>query len=337
MTDPDDGDPIERKVQLAGGSTFTVSIPREWGVSQDIEKGETIYLYRHRDRLVIAPSKIEASEHTARVDADDVELEALQQQVRAAYTAGCNQISIVTDEEIPDEVRRRTHQTVNTLVGMGVRKEESDRIVVRDHLDTRAVSPEQSLVQIRQLALGMQSDAMEAVRMNDEMLAHRVVERDDHVDRLFAFISRGLHRGLEDVNELDRLDVDRETVFYYYKIARELERIADRGERVAGVVEKQSSPPDKGLGTDLAKTVEGAIEVVELALNDDPDEAVETYVGVFDRIDALDEDLSRRSDPDAYLYGTIVESARRTAQRGINVVNASIETSVNELVYSWTD
>jgi phosphate uptake regulator len=180
----------------------------------------------------------------------------------------------------------------------------------------------------------MQRDAVEAVRMNDEMLAQRVIDQDDHVDRLFAFISRVHHRGLEDVTELDRLDVTRKTAFHYYKLARELERIADRAERVADVAESQSTRPDDSVGRALREVVDDAVEVVELAMSDSSTAAVDAYRDVMEAIDALDYDLAGRDGPDAYLYGRVVESARRTAQRGINVVNADIEISVDDLLYA---
>jgi len=331
--DTRDDDPIERKVQLAGGSTFTLSIPREWGIAQDIQKGETVYLYRQRDRLIVAPSKIRRDGRGVRIDVAGDDVESLRQRLRAAYTAGYDRITVVPDGELPGETRRAIHRTVNTFIGMGIH-EEADVLVVRDHLDAGAVSPEQSLVQMRQLALGMQRDAVEAVRMNDEMLAGHVAERDDHVDRLFAFVSRSLHRGLEDVNELDRLNVTRRTAFHYYKIARELERIADRAVRVADVAEAQSTRPDESLGRTLRDAVAGAVDVVELALADGSGEAIEAYADVIDAVDALDYELSGRAEPDAYLYGRVVESARRTARRGVNVVNASTEVSVDDLLYA---
>jgi phosphate uptake regulator len=331
-------DPIERKVQLAGGSTFTLSIPREWGVAQDIQKGETVYLYRQHDRLIVAPSKVRGDGRGVHVDLaeTDGDLKSLRQRLRAAYTAGYDRITVLPDGEFESETRRAVHRTVNTFIGMNIHEEE-DVLVVQDHLDAGAVSPEQSLVQMRQLALGMQRDAVEAVRMNDEMLARHVRERDDHVDRLFAFISRGLHRGLEDVNELDRLNVTRRTAFHYYKMARELERIADRAERVAEVAGRQSTRPDERLGRALRDAVVGAVDVVELALSDGSGEAVDAYGEVAEAVEALDYELSGRAEPDAYLYGRVVESARRTAQRGLNVVNASIEISVDDLLYADGD
>ncbi|MFB6211741.1 MAG: AbrB/MazE/SpoVT family DNA-binding domain-containing protein, partial [Halobacteriales archaeon] len=74
-------EPIERKVQLAGGSTFTVSLPQEWGTTHEIKKGDTIYLYQDRDRLIIAPSQIKRDTQTARIDTTDLTTQALEQRI----------------------------------------------------------------------------------------------------------------------------------------------------------------------------------------------------------------------------------------------------------------
>jgi len=331
----DSSDPIERKVQIAGGSTFTLSLPREWGVSQNLGKGDSLYLYPERDRLVVAPSTLEEGVRAAQIETADRADDIVQRHIKSAYIEGYNEIRVRSDGAVGDETRRSVVRTAGSLIGMGV-GETADEIVIRDHLDTGAVSLEQSIVQIRQLALGMQNDAAESVRMNDEMLAQRVSERDDHVDRLFAFVARGLHCGLNDMNELTEFNVDGKAALYYYKIARELEQIADKAERIAGVTETQSAAPDEGLGTEFKDLVSEACTVVERALKNDSSGASSAYNDLMRRIDVVEAELADCSDPDAYWYATVVENTRRTAQLGLNIVNMTVESSVNDMLYSGT-
>jgi phosphate uptake regulator len=331
----DSSDPIERKVQIAGGSTFTLSLPREWGVSQNLGKGDSLYLYPERDRLVVAPSTLEEGVRAARIETVDKPEDIVQRHVKSAYIEGYNEIRVRNDGAVGDEIRRSVVRTSGSLIGMEV-SEATDEIVIRDHLDAGAVSLEQSIVQIRQLALGMQSDAAESVRMNDEMLAQRVSERDDHVDRLFAFVARGLHCGLNDMNELTEFDIDGKAALYYYKIARELEQVADKAERIAGVTETQSAAPDEEFGTRFKKLVSKACTVVERALKNDSSGASNAYDDLMHRLDVVEDELARCSDPDSYWYATVIESVRRTAQLGLNIVNMTVESSVSDMLYSGT-
>ena len=45
-------EPVERKVQLTGGSTYTISLPKEWATTNDVETGTPLVLYPSDDRLV---------------------------------------------------------------------------------------------------------------------------------------------------------------------------------------------------------------------------------------------------------------------------------------------
>ncbi|MFU8868811.1 PhoU domain-containing protein [Natronococcus sp.] len=216
-------EPVERKVQLAGNSTFVVSLPKEWALAQELESGMSMHLYPHEDRVVASAEPVPDADRSATVDAAAVDDETVLRRVRSAYVVG-------------------------RLVGVEIVEDTGERMVVRDLLDVDDVSLPQTIVQTRQLALEMHADALEALARNDEELARRVIDRDDEVDRLFAFVSRGFNRGLEDVLET---------------------------------------------------------------------------------IEELDRRLSESDDPDAYRYGTVLESLRRTASIAGNVLEVTSEATVD--------
>ncbi len=314
---------------MAGGSTFTLSLPREWGDDHGLSKGDTLYLYPNSDRLIVAPSTIDAESNATRIDVADVAEEGIVQRIRGAYTAGLDRIVVASESGLDDDLLRRVTDAVESFIGMEVQTVADDEVVIQDHLDPDAVSIPQSIEQMRQHAVEMQRDAVTAVRTDDDTLARIVRERDTHVDRLFAFVSRCLHRGLEDVNELGRLNVTRKDAFHYYKVARELERVADRAERIADAAVEQSAPPDEDLGERFETLVSTATDVVTLALAGNTGRAIEAHRAVTEQLDELDAQLAARGDPDAYRYGRdLVESARRTSAHGLNIVNMTVEASV---------
>ena len=334
MSDSESG-PVERSVQIAGGSTFTLSLPREWGVAHRLEKGDSLYIYQESNRLVVTSSVPAGPDRITRIEAADMDETRLENRLKSAYIEGYTEIRIGSGAGVRDELVQAAFRTVDSLLGMEV-SETGDAVVVRDHLDTSAIALERSIVQMRRLALGMQRDAAESVRIDDETLAQEVVDRDDHVDRLFAFFARVLHGGVATASHLAALGVDRPTALYYYKIARTFEQIADRAERITDVTETQSSPPDELMAVRLKELVTTACTVVEHGLRGDSVEAIRTYEELLERIDAVECDLAACSDSDAYWYGTVVESARRTARLGLNVHNMTIESATNERLDSGT-
>ena len=48
--------PSERKVQLTGGTTYTVSLPKEWADEHDVSVGTRLHIYPHCDRSLVVRS-----------------------------------------------------------------------------------------------------------------------------------------------------------------------------------------------------------------------------------------------------------------------------------------
>lgn len=317
---------VKRTVQLAGNSTFVISLPKAWATEQELEPGASMHLYPHRDRVVLAPAPLETSERTRRVDAGSVEPEVVCHRIKTAYATGSDRIIVVDSNGLDRDVRRRLTRLIARLIGVEILQETEDRIVAADFLDVGDVSLPQTTAQIRQHALTMSTDAIDALRTDDEALARRVIDRGNDVDRLFAFVSRAFHRGLENVQEINTLGVDRWVAFHSYRTARELERIADHAERIATVTVRQSTPPTEPFGSEIEELAADAREVVELGLEGAVDATLSTCSAVLERTDRLDQQRCDRRDPDAYRYGSVLVSIRRIAELGVSLSESAVET-----------
>lgn len=314
-----DGGPAQRKVQLAGGSTFTVSIPKAWAQERDIAPGTGLFIYPFDDRLVVAPSEHDGTDRRAAVDADAVDTETLVRQIQAAYAAGADTIDIESATGFSPEQRRAATTTVTGLVGMEVAEETTRSLVVRSLLDPAEISLEQTISQLRQLAVPMHRDAVEAVTQNDAEFARRVALRDDDVDRLFALVSRQFYRVLADVREIDQLETDRLTAFTQFRIARQLERVADHAEGIADIADRQPDAPSAEVAERIDSLADDARGVVTTALDGEAAAAFDRRAAVVDDLDAFDRVLYEEADGATYLHGRLVESVRRTAHNGGNI------------------
>ncbi|RQG96514.1 hypothetical protein EA473_05195 [Natrarchaeobius chitinivorans] len=81
-------EPVERKVQLAGNSTFVVSLPKEWARSQDLESGHSMYLYPHDDWLIAATGTVSDRTRSVTVDATLTGLEVTKRRIESAVRRG---------------------------------------------------------------------------------------------------------------------------------------------------------------------------------------------------------------------------------------------------------
>ncbi|MFC4542636.1 PhoU domain-containing protein [Halosolutus amylolyticus] len=323
-------DPVERTVQLAGTSTFVVSLPKAWATEQGLESGESMYLYPHADRLVAATETLSSRDRTATVDASTATDETAERRVRSAYAIGCDRITVTGLDDADPGVRRTIERTVSRLVGITIESDAGDRLLVADLLDSSEVSLPQTIAQAQHVALELHADAIEALLADDADRARRVIDRTDDVDRLVAFVSRGFHRGLEDVHEISRLGTDRLAAVREYRIARQLERIADHAAEIARVTTRQSGPPADPIADRLESLGTDARTVVELALGGETERADETMAAVREASRRLDRDLAERAGRDAYLHGTAGQRIRRTAEHGIEIADARAESAIED-------
>jgi phosphate uptake regulator len=314
--------PIERKVQMTGGSTYTVSIPKPWAKARGIGSGSPLHLYPFEDRLVVAqPDDADgASVRRATIDVDAVDEETLAGRIEAAYAAGSDEIVVESDAGFSTSQRRTAGRAITDLVGMEIATETERRLLATSLLDTTEISLDGTIEQLRGIALSMQETAVEAAFGDGSGPEPRhIVSRDDDVDRLFALVSRQFYRVLAEVREIDRLRTDRSTAFTQFRIARQLERIADHAEGIADVADRLADAPPDELGSAFETAAADARRVVRTALDDAPDEALSRRDELAERLEALDRRLYESHREDVYLYGRILESVRRTAEYGANI------------------
>ena len=330
MTRPlaDGSGPVERKVQLTGGSTYTVSLPKAWANDHQIRSGSTVYLYPFEDRLVVAQAVANGARTSTSVNVDSVDDGALARRIEAAYAAGADAIVVESDTTFSPQQRRLASRALTNLIGMQISSESDHELVGKNLLDSGEVSFDGTITQLRQLSLSMHEHAVDAVIRADETRAAEVVDRDDDVDRLFALVCRQFYRVLGDVREVDKLDTDRRTALTGFRIARQLERTADHAERIAEVTTRQHTPPSTETGERFSELGADARRVVRTALDGNTGEAMLRRDSLVERLDAFDRDLYQHGDEDSYLYGRVLESVRRTAEYGGNIAEA---TTLDEL------
>ncbi len=316
----DESGPIERKVQVTGGSTYTVSIPKAWASARGIGSGSLVHLYPFADRLVVAQPNRNRPSRRVVVNVDTVGESGLAERIEAAYAAGVDEIVIESDTGFDSGRRRLANDAVTGLVGMEIETETDHEIIARSLLDPAEISLEGTIDQLRQISLSMHESAVTAVTDPDgSEMAEHVISRDDDVDRLFALVSRQFYRALTDVRQIDKLRTDRRVAFTQFRTARQLERIADHAERIAEISVRQVGPPSAEIGESFESVAADARRVVRAALDGNTGEALLRREDVLEALDGLDRELYEDPGDDSYLYGRVLESVRRTAEYGGNI------------------
>lgn len=325
-----------RKIQLTGGSTFTVSLPKRWAKEHGLESGAQMHLYPHSDgSLLVRPDPTKNGTREITIAVDHRSDEDIVQTVRAGYVSGFDTIALVTTGGIDDSQRTVITRTVDGLVGLEVVSESRRRIVLHSLLDTNDVSIRQTVIQLQRITLSMHKNAVSAAIEGDSELATRVCKRDDEADRLFGMVSRHYQQSLSDLQAIDQLDTDRPAIADYYTTAQQLERVADHAEKMAAITNRLDAPPEetipdidamarsaRGIVTDASSVLLGGADV-EMAYR-----ALDDRDKLLSELDQSDKRLYDSDSPDQHPLGLLLDSVRRTAEYGGNIAETMIQRAV---------
>jgi len=323
-----------RKVQVTGGSTYTVSLPKDWATTNGVGAGEVIEFHAEGDLLLLRPQDEE--EYTRGVlDITDLTDEhELTRAVMTMYVSGFDVITLET-EQMSAGQRRTIRDATQGLVGLEVIEETGDEIVLQDLLDSSELSIQNAVTRMRLVSLAMLEDAVEALVTDDDDLAHDVIERDDDVDRLWYMTSRVFRTVLRNPTEASDIGFSRETCFDLQSSARQLERIADHATKIAGLALDTDGIPDN-VAEPLRELHQEASTVPDTAmdalLTDDPDGAVElaneargSMETVEKRVRNVDDEIHEFEPQLAHVLGLVTDSLSRTADYGTNIAESALQ------------
>ena len=324
-----------RKVQLTGGSTYTVSLPKEWATDNGIEAGSEVEFHQEQDSLLLTPHG--SDEHTeGTLDVTNLTGERLTRAVFTMYVSGFDIINL-DGENINADQRRTIREATQGLVGVEVLEETNSRVVVQDLLDSSELSVQNAVTRMRLIALSMLEDAVTALITNDDDLGRSVIGRDDDADRLYFVVSRIFRAALRSPRAIEELGIPREVCFDYHYCARQLERIADHAAKISHIARDLGEIPDDvgqaidALHEDVAAVVDTAMDAL---FEDDSDrstelahDARESILEIDEHTRTIDELLMDLDPHQAQSLGLIVDSLSRSADYGGNIAETALQNA----------
>ncbi|MFW5956264.1 MAG: PhoU domain-containing protein [Halorhabdus sp.] len=325
-----------RKVQLSGGTTYTVSLPKSWAQEHGIDAGSTLSLYPNSDGSLLVEPEIDRSTETwsTTVDISTDADSTIRRRIQALHVVGFDSVTLVDKTGHSTERRALIEDTVADLSGFELLEAGETRIQLTNLIDAENVDVRKSALRLRLVMLGMHRDAVNAVLNDDETLAQRVIDRDSEADKLFAMITRHFRRALTNLYEVEKLAYNRDELFEYYYVSRQFERIADHAEKIAQfTLDPEISIPSPfdehidRLSSSSRQVVDTAADVI---LADAGIEGAYTALTKRDELTAglteLDRELYTHDDPaEAYVVGLLLDSIRRTAEYGGNIASIGIQ------------
>ena len=327
-----------RKLQLTGGSTYVVSLPKPWVVAAGLKAGDTVFLEAEPDGSVsIRPRPAERPAVRKKVfeEKGEERREHLLRKLIGAYISGFGLIEVRFKPEAGPFVRRVARDFCRMVIGPEVIEETRNAVVIQDLSDPAELSSEKCLRRMYMTVRAMLEDSLHALKTDDEALARDVVQRDQDVDRLYWMVAKQYHLA----HTAPPGSADRTTlagIHNHRLIAKLLERIGDHAERIA---EAHPTIAEKGLDPKLARELEtanaSAIAIVDRAFNALLTSDVETANVAIDArgphqkvIDGLSHLVSTKKGEELLALAAVVDSLSRAASYATDIAEIAINQAV---------
>lgn len=220
-----------RKIQITGGSSFMITLPKEWADSVGLRKNDTVGLQPQPDgSMIIYPGGEQtASAASVKViDADRVtDRDFLYRKLVGAYIAGHDSIVLKSASGLSSMAASAASSFAQTAIGLEIMEESDDSIIIKDLMDQGEMKPAKSVERMKVLVRNMLTDTMNGLERQDTSLLDGMSDRDREVDRIDWLISRQVNIHMKDITISRRMGMDLCEISRCGSISRSLERIGD--------------------------------------------------------------------------------------------------------------
>jgi|NGEPerStandDraft_8_1074529.scaffolds.fasta_scaffold05302_2 phosphate uptake regulator len=231
----------QRKLQVTGGSTFILSLPKDWATKNELKRGSSMVVREEEDgSLSIAPASFpkkekqdEAYIKTSLNDNPD----AIMRTAISAYLSGYNALHIRAQGQKVLSSKLRNHLKSfarNYLVGTEIVIDTPTELSLQVLLNYPELTVQNALSRMSIIASSMHKEAITALNKLDYSSARAVIETDREVNRFGLYIVRLLklavtnQRIVKDIGLTSQKDC-----LGYRLIAKSVERTADHATKIA--------------------------------------------------------------------------------------------------------
>ncbi len=325
--------PETRKVQITGGSTFIVSLPKDWVKQKEIEAGDSLVLSPRKDgSIVVSPEReYEKKANVKEIDITNKHQDALIRELIGTYMAGYSKIKLSAKNNIEPDLRSAIMEFTRMVIGPEVIEESDKRVILKDLIDPSEFSQNKGLKRMYLIVKNMHEDAIRAFDKNEREMANDIIQRDKDVDRLFWMITKHYNMVLSNPRLIETLDITLERSLSYMLVSRAMERIGDHSVRIAENVINLKNGFDGPLKEEIMEESKLAMEILEKSAEaffsedlDDLNRAIEMRADLLKKNDELMNQIKEEKKENVTPLSYIIESISRTGSYATDISEIGI-------------
>jgi phosphate uptake regulator len=335
-----------RKLQVTGGSTYILSLPKKWVTQIGLEKGGRVRLERQNDgTIVLKPEDFMSEEPQEAVIETKLNepIDFILRKIVSAYLVGYNIIYVRAASFRLDHNQRNLIKefTRTNLVGTEIIADSPQEMIIKVLLSYPELSVESALRRMCIITSSMHIDVMKALKTADLPLVRDVIYQDNEVDRFSLYIIRQLKAAIEDLNILKEIGLStRRDCLGFRLITKTVERTADHAVEIAENILNLPKPPSLELYHEIADMSESATSIfnqcIEILYTRDFDAAnriVQNAKSAAEKQNQLTAEILKIANQNEIsCLSLIVESIKRVAEYSSDIAEIVLNLNIDQVI-----
>lgn len=332
-----------RRIQISGGSTYTISLPKKWIDELGIKNGDNMTIIKNANRSLTLFPGLDSERPTKcaviTIGQKDSE-ESIRRRVIALYLTGYKTIQVASKGvKIPSEHSRLIKDLVRkSMIGTEIVASDSESITIQVLTRLPELTFEIALKRMYLMTANMHREAIEALKKFDAEYAEEVIRMDDEVDRFGLYMMRTLIMAIQNASMLYDVGLGQPSDCLNYRtVISRIERIADHAALIAKRIRFLKEPLDpkilkeiESLSSDALSCFEGAI----LALGKKDHVMAEKVASSIAAVIEKEKNLmyGMRESKNSAVIRFILEDIRRTAEYSSDIVEVTINETIHNMI-----
>ncbi|MFB5632511.1 MAG: PhoU domain-containing protein [Nitrosopumilus sp.] len=339
-----------RKIQFTGKSSYIVSLPKQWIMDLGLKQGDQIRMVRKgSSTLELYPPKFEPRSQKKEEAIIEINSEekasSIVRKLISLYFLGYKTINVKPKDGRLTPIQRNTVKEAvkRMLMGSEIISDSSSGITVQVLVNLLELSVDGAFKRMIHLAKSMSSDALLAVKENNEDLAQEVINTDDEVDRFGFYIIRQLKIAIQNEHMLKEMGFrNPRNCLGYRLVVKNIERTGDHAAFIAKDLLEFKKPVKKEILQKLQEMNDFCLSSLDdacLALfKEDYSQAEKTIektndIAKFEK-KVREASKSLKDDEEIYRVRRMTENIRRISEYASDiaeiVLNMNIEKAIKK-------
>ena len=226
-----------RRVQVTGGSSFMITLPKAWAESIGLKKNDPVGVSAQPNGSLVLSVGSHKGKDPGMIEIDLDPLRdgmALYRRLIGAYIGGNRQIAVRSEQPIKGGFLEAVSKFTQTSIGMEIVDEDECRIVMKDLMDQTEIQPQKNVRREYLLVKRMISDVFQSAECGDKGRLSGMADRDTEVDRIHWLVQREASMYQSDMTLGARTGTDLRRVTGCVPVSKTIERIGDHAVLMAG-------------------------------------------------------------------------------------------------------